>query len=277
MRDDDEPVGGCRVGHGADDPVDDDLPSMARTFDFMIGGSEHIAVDREFTEAALDVFPGMPQLCLDLRAFSRTVVAHLAGRGVDQFLELGSGLPTVRPVHEVAAAAGVAPRVVYVDVEERTVRHARRLVAGTDGVTAVRGDVADLGGVLADPELRATLDLGRPVAVLALGVLHYVAADAAERSLHAVRDACVPGSALALSAMTDAARPDVADWVAYAHQGLSYPPALRDPDLMAPWLDGWEVQPPGWVSAPHWAAGATGIPGPGETGSGHWGVLATRV
>ncbi|HEY2225525.1 SAM-dependent methyltransferase [Actinomycetospora sp.] len=261
----------------ADGAADDGVPSMARTFDFMIGGTEYTEVDREFTEAALDVFPGLPQMCLDLRVFSRAVVTHLAGRGVDQFLELGSGLPTVRPVHEVAGAAGVRPRVVYVDVEARTVHHARRLVAGIDGVAVVRGDVGDAAGVLADPVVRATIDLARPVAVLALGVLHYAAAPAVERSVHAIRDATVPGSALAVSAMTDLARPDIAEWVAYAHRGLYYPPQLRDPGAMAPWLSGWDVVPPGWVSAPHWAPGLPAAPGPAQTGSGHWGVLATRV
>ncbi|MCD2193449.1 SAM-dependent methyltransferase [Actinomycetospora endophytica] len=259
------------------DPVDDDVPSMARTFDFMLGGSENTPVDREFTEAALDVFPGMPELCRDLRTFSRAVVAHLARHGVDQFLELGSGLPTVRPVHEVAAAAGARPRVVYVDVEERTVRHARRLVEDVDGVAVVRGDVGDAAGILADPDVRATIDLTRPVAVLALGVLHYVGMDVAERSVHAIRDATTPGSALALSAMTDAGRPDITDWVTYAHQGLSYPPELREPEVMTPWLSGWELVPPGWVSAPDWTADGTDVPGPGQARSGHWGVLATRI
>jgi hypothetical protein len=262
---------------GAGDPVDDGVPSMARAFDHLIGGTASTPVDREFNEAALDVFPGLPQVCRDLRVFSRTVVAHLAGLGVDQFLELGSGIPTVSPVHQVAAAAGVRPRVVYVDVEERTVRHARRLVGGIDGVTAVRGDAGDAAGILADPEVRATIDLARPVGVLALGVLHYIGAPAAEQSVRAIRDATVPGSALAVSAMTDAARPDITDWVAYAHQGLSYPPELRDPEVMASWLSGWEIVPPGWVSAPHWAPGVPDVPRPAETASGHWGVLATRV
>jgi hypothetical protein len=250
---------------------------MARAFDYVIGGSEYTAVDREFIEAALDVFPGLPGLCRDLRVFSRAVVAHLAGRGVDQFLELGSGLPTERPVHEVAAAAGVRPWVVYVDVEERTVGHARRLLAGLDGVTAVCGDVGDAAAILSDPALGATLDLTRPVAVLALGVLHYVSADAAASCLHTIREATVPGSPLAVSAMTDLARPDITEWVSHAHQGLSYPPALRDPEAMTPWLSGWEVEAPGWVSAPHWTPGGAQVPGPEATRSGHWGVLATRV
>ena len=273
-------MGGYRVDQGPDgvgDPVDDGVPSIARIFDYMIGGSEHTAVDREFTEAALDVFPGLPQMCRDLRTFSRAVVAHLAGLGVDQFVDLGSGLPTVGPVHEVAAESGVRPRVVYVDVEERTVRHARLLVAGIDGVTAVRGDVGDVPGILADPELRATVDLFRPVAVLALGVLHYVDGPAAERAVRAIRDATTPGSALAVSAITDVGRPDIADWVAYAHQGLSYPPELREPEVMAPWLSGWELVAPGWVSAPHWVPGGSGVPVPAQVGSGHWGVLATRA
>ena len=253
--------------------LDDGIPSMARVFDWCLGGTAHTVVDREFAAAALDVFPGLVQICRDLRVFSRTVVGHLAGLGIDQFVDLGSGIPTERPVHEVAPGA----RVVYVDVEERTVEHARRLLAHRPGAVAVHGDVRDVGAILGDPAFRTTIDLGRPVGLLAIGVLHYVDGDAAQRALRDLADVTVRGSVVAMNAMTDLGRPDVADWVAHVHRGLSYPPALRTPEDMAPWFAGWEVLPPGWVSAPHWLPDDGPVPGPAETRSGHWGVVARRL
>ena len=262
---------------GADEPVDDEVPSVARGFDYLIGGTEHTAVDREFIEAALEVFPGLQRSCHDLRAFSRAVVAHLAGLGVDQFVDLGSGLPTVSPVHEVAAAAGGRPRGVYGEGEERTGRHAHPLVSGIDGVVAVHGDARDVPAILADPDFRATIDLARPVAVLALGVLYYLDGPAVVRGMREWRTAAAPGSALAVNTMTGQGRPDISDWVAHSHQGLSYPPTLREPEEMEPLLEGWQVRRPGWVSAPHWRPDVDRGPAPAATGSAHWGVLATRV
>lgn len=260
------------------DPVDDDLPSAARAFDFLLGGDANTLVDREFIAAARVVLPDMAPIARDMRTFSRAVVGHLAATGIDQFLEIGSGLPTVRPVHEVAPAA----RVVYVDVEERTVEHARRLLPDRPGLVALQGDVRDVPAILADPALRTTIDLARPVGVLLVDLLHFVEEVEARRALRELHAAVVPGSVVAVNAMTDIARPDITDWVAYSHEGLSYPPRLRSPEEMAPWLADWEILPPGWVSAPHWVPrdgvpddGA--VPGPAETRSAQWGVVARRV
>lgn len=255
------------------DGLDDGIPNMARAFDFLLGGETNTLVDREFVEAALDVFPGLPRLCRDLRTFSRTVVGHLAARGMDQFVDLGSGIPTVRPVHEVAPDA----RVVYVDVEAHTVALARAVLSDRPGVAVVRADVRDVPAIRDDPHFRATIDLARPVAVLALGILHYVGSDEARRIVHDLHAATVPGSVLAVTGMTDLNRPDIAEWTAYSHEGLSYAPELRTPEDMAPWLAGWEILGPGWVSAPHWVPDEVAVPGPAETLSGHWGVVARRV
>ncbi|MFC5065532.1 SAM-dependent methyltransferase [Actinomycetospora atypica] len=255
------------------DPPDDDLPSPARAFDFLLGGDANTLVDREFIAAARVVLPDMAPIARDVRTFSRAVVGHLAASGIDQFLEIGSGLPTVRPVHEVAPGA----RVVYVDVDDRTVEHARRLLPDRPGLVALQGDVRDVPAILADPAFRRTIDLARPLGVLLIGLLHYVEEAEARRALRELHAAVVPGSVVAVNAITDVGRPDITDWVAYSHQGLSYPPRLRPLEELAQWLADWEILPPGWVSAPHWVPDDAAVPGPAETRSAQWGVVARRV
>lgn len=248
-------------------------PSRARIFDHYLGGTDHLRVDCEFGEEADRALPALRQLCRDHRRFSRAVVRHLAEGGIDQFLELGSGLPTVDHVHSVAARYAPGRRVVYVDKDAETVDHAARLVAGEAGVVVEQADATDVAAVLATAGVRELFDLGRPVAVLAVSLLHEATDDAARAAVHGYRDALAPGSALAVSHPTGAARADLLAWRDMAHTGYTYELRLRDPEDMAPWFDGAELVGPGWVSAPHWTPDGPG-PGAGETGSGLWGVVA---
>jgi hypothetical protein len=248
-------------------------PSRARIFDHYLGGTDHFRVDCEVADEADRVFPAARQLCRDHRRFSRAVVRHLGEAGIDQFLELGSGLPTVDPVHTVAARHVPDRRVVYVDVEPETAEHAARLVAGEPGVAVECADATDVAAVLATPGVRELIDLDRPVAVLAVALLHLVGDEVARAMVHGYRDAVAPGSAIALSQPTDLARPDLAAWRHFPHTGLSSAPILRDPDDMAPWLAGTELVGRGWVSAPDWTPDGP-APGAEITGSGVWGVVA---
>ena len=254
---------------------DENPPSMARVFDHYLGGSDNTVLDREFAAEVDTVLPRMGELCRGHRAFSAAAVDHLARAGVDQFLELGAGLPTVDHVHVRAARHHQDARVVYVDRSAIDVEHARSLVAGIDGVAVLRADVGDPAAVLGSPELATTLDLTRPVAVLACGVLHYLDDDTALAAMRAYRDAVVAGSGLAVSHLTGAARPDIHDWATINHGGWSYAPWLRGPAEMAAWLEGFEVVGPGWVSAPHWSPEGP-VPDAVEAGSGLWGVVARR-
>jgi hypothetical protein len=164
-------------------------------------------------------------------------------------------------------------RVSYVDSDPVVVVHARRVVAGEDGVAVLEADVGDAQKVLAAPEVRDVLDLGRPVGLLAVGVLHYLADAVAETAMRDYRAALAPGSGIAVSHLTGVARPDIHGWATMNHGGWSYAPRLRDPGDMDPWLAGTEFEGPGWVSAPHWTPDGP-APGPAETGSGLWGVVA---
>lgn len=262
------------------DPVDGDdeetPPNMARVFDHALGGTENFQVDREFAAEVDLVMPGMTALCRDHRRFSAAAVEHWCGEGVVQFLELGSGLPTVEHVHTRARRVHRGARVAYVDWDARTVAHARRLLAGEEGVSVLHADVGDAAGVLAAPEVRDVLDLTRPVGVLAVGVLHYLHDDrVAAQAMRVYAEALAPGSGLAISHLTATAREDIHAWATMNHGGWSYAPRLREPADMAPWLTGFTVVGPGWVSAPDWRPDGP-APGPETTGSGLWGVVARR-
>ncbi|MCD2190252.1 SAM-dependent methyltransferase [Actinomycetospora soli] len=256
------------------DEVDDQRPVVARVHDYIVGGSHHRLVDREFAHELVATVPGIDEVIRELLAFRPRVVAHLAARGVDQYLDLGAGLPTVRPTHEVAAAAGLRPRVVYVDNDPDAVAPARELLDGHDGVRVVEGDVGEPGTWW--PAVAAHLDLARPVAVIASAVLHYVDDDAAAATMRTVRESTVPGSTVAIAALSGGGRPEPRMWTDHRHGGLSYPPRLREPGDMADWLRGYDVVGPGWVAATHWAADVDHAPTPADAGSAYWGVVARR-
>src|SRR5215212_9998055 len=114
--------------------VDITRPSVARVYDFYLGGSHNFESDRTFGQTVVDAYPALPTVLRQNRAFLRRVVRHLIAVGVDQFLDLGSGIPTVGNVHEVAQAADQDARVVYVDVDPVAVAHSRSLLAGNDRV-----------------------------------------------------------------------------------------------------------------------------------------------
>jgi len=251
-------------------------PNLARVFDHYLGGIDNTEVDREFAAEVDRVMPGMGALCRGYRRFSAAVVDHWCARGIDQFLELGSGLPTVDHVHTRARRVHPGARVVYVDRDALAVAHGRRLLADEDGVAVLHADVGAPESVLAAPEVRDVLDLARPVGVLAVGVLPYLSDEAAVAAVRTYRDALEPGSGLAIAHLTGTTRPDLRAWATLDHRGWSYAPRLRDPPEMQAWLEGFEVVGPGWACAEEWTP--TGpARGADATASGLWGVVAHRV
>ncbi|WP_432986115.1 SAM-dependent methyltransferase [Dactylosporangium sp. CA-233914] len=155
--------------------VDLDRPSVARVYDYYLGGSHNFAADRAFAEQVLRVMPAVAGLARSNRAFLRRAVRELARQGVRQFLDLGSGIPTVGNVHEVLADAGVSDgRVVYVDHDPVAVAHSRAILAEVPGTAVVAGDLREPAKVLNQPQVQGLLDFTRPVAFLLVAVLHFV-------------------------------------------------------------------------------------------------------
>ena len=180
--------------------LDLDRPNAARMYDYYLGGSHNFAVDRELAGRVLEAWPDMPRAAQANRAFLRRAVRYLAAQGIRQFLDIGSGIPTVGNVHEVAQAAAPDARVVYVDTDPVAVAHARAILAGDPQTTVVEADGRDPALLLAHPDLAGLLDLSRPVGLLMVALLHFVLDEGDPRGILARYAArLAPGSWLVVS------------------------------------------------------------------------------
>ena len=192
--------------------VDIAKPSVARVYDYYLGGSHNFAADREFADEVIAAVPDARWVVQENRAFLRRVVRFLLSQGVDQFIDLGSGIPTVGDVHEVAATINPSARTIYVDHDPVAVAHSRAILNGNPNTVVYAGDLKEPDAVLSDPAVGALLDMSRPIGVLMIAVLHFVPRD--DEALAIVKSWAahmVPGSYLAIThgsadRMTDGAR-----------------------------------------------------------------------
>jgi DNA-binding SARP family transcriptional activator len=186
------------------------VASSARMYDFALGGDNHFEVDRQAAQRMLAVNPDGPEVPRRNRAFLRRAVEFLAGRGIRQFLDIGSGLPTQGNVHEVAREIIPDARVVYVDREPLVVAHGQAMIEDSRNTAYILGDLRNPAEILTHPQTRRLIHPDEPVGVLMLFVLHFLPADEAHLSLEQVRAWMPPGSALAISHGTrDGSSPEV--------------------------------------------------------------------
>ncbi|GAB3838085.1 SAM-dependent methyltransferase [Micromonospora andamanensis] len=184
--------------------VDMTVPSIARVYDFMLGGKDNFAVDRAVAEHALKITPDGPQAGQANRAFLRRAVRFLTEQGINQFLDLGSGLPTQGNVHQVALRHDPQARVVYVDNDPIVLAHGRALLADAGTATVVQADIRSPEAVLDHPETRRFLDFDRPVGLLLFAILHHLRDDEDPKAVAArLIDALPSGSYVAISHFRD--------------------------------------------------------------------------
>ncbi|MEV0733612.1 SAM-dependent methyltransferase [Polymorphospora sp. NPDC050346] len=251
-----DPAHTARDGAGSDDPFGaaTDRPSAARVYDVLLGGSANFEVDREMAGRMLAAEPQADRFARANRSFLRRAVQGLLDEGVDQFVDLGSGLPTVGNVHEIVHAANPDGRVVYVDVDPVAVGYSRYLLAGVDEAAVVQADVRDVDAVLDAAETRRLIDFSRPVGVLAVAVLHFVDDDPAG-ILDRFRMATVPGSYLVLSHLTTPAQMtrETVGVVQRYRESTRSPLTFRSRDQVVDLFAGWELLPPGVVPVDQWS------------------------
>lgn len=192
-------------------PADVDLttPNTARIYDYLLGGKDNYAADREVAERLIEVIPEARMAARENHAFVGRAVRFLARRGLRQFIDVGSKLPARGNVHEVAAEVAPDAAVVFADGDPVVLAHARALLAGTARTAAVRCDPRRPAALVKDPAVRALIDFDRPVACVLDRVLHFIddAAEAAEavRELH---DALPAGSHLVFTHITQDPEPE---------------------------------------------------------------------
>ncbi|MFI5909545.1 SAM-dependent methyltransferase [Dactylosporangium sp. NPDC051541] len=228
--------------------VDPNRPSAARIYDCYLGGHHNFAVDRALARRAIELVPAIPHIVGANRAFLRRAIRYALGRGVRQFLDIGSGIPTEGNVHEVARSIDPRARVVYVDIDPTAVVHARQILDGDPLTAVVQADLHQAGQILGDPQVKSLLDLTEPVCLLLVAMLHFVPDTPDLRAaLRTYHDALAPGSLVAVSHATNAIK-ELTDL--YSRTGLSV--VMRDETELAELLEGWRPVEPGLVRSPRW-------------------------
>jgi SAM-dependent methyltransferase len=237
--------------------VDVTVPDASRVYDFALGGVHNFEVDREFWGRTERAFPGAGLVARANRAFLGRAVRWLSAQGVRQFLDIGSGIPTLGNVHEVAQEANPDARVVYADIDPIAVEQSRNLLTGNPYARVVRGDLRSPETILGHPDVLGLLDFSRPVAVLTVAVLHFVPDSARPAAIvERLGRALAPGSYLVLSHLGPAGSPEGR---AAQQAGLRLyertptPLVLRSSDEIAGIVgDGFEIVEPGIVAATDW-------------------------
>src|SRR5215207_3091990 len=243
------------MGKPKDNPTQLDLerPSAARIYDYLLGGFHNFEVDRAAAREITRVLPDMPMYMRTNRAFLRRIVRFLTDQGIDQFLDLGSGIPTVGNVHEIAQQANPSARVVYVDNEPVAVTHSRTILEDNPKATVIQADIRQPDVILSHPETQRLLDFNKPAAVLLLSVLLFVTDEEAYRVVRSMRDALVSGSFISISHPTDDdTPPDQGEQAKRLYAAMGTPVRIRSYIEIEKFFEGLELLEPGLVYVPLW-------------------------
>jgi hypothetical protein len=250
------PVGGDADREWAPPGIDTSVPHSARMYDWWIGGKDNFAADRAMGSAFAEAIPSIRTMALANRDFMHRVVRYLAGEaGIDQFLDIGTGIPTRPNVHEIAQEMAPQARVVYVDNDPIVLVHARALmVSGDRGRTAyIDADLRTPEKILSDPTLAETLDLDRPVGLLLVAILMLLAdQDDPWGRVATLLDALPSGSYVAISHPGQDFNPEAMAAVVAAATGggMTLVPRVRAD--VARFFAGWELVEPGCVPVLAW-------------------------
>ncbi|MDN3359562.1 SAM-dependent methyltransferase [Actinomadura sp. DC4] len=233
--------------------LDPDIPSVARMYDFFLGGKDNFASDRRAAEEVSRALPSVAGVARSNRLFLQRAVRFVAESGIDQFLDLGAGLPTQGNVHEIAQSVHADARVVYVDNDPVVSSHGRALLALDEQTAVVEADMRDPDAILGDPHVTKLIDFDRPLCVLFVAVLHFIPDQEDPAALvRRYRDALRPGGQVILSHAAVEERRNVEVGAAYRSASASSPFVARTREQVTSFLDGMEIVDPGVVLLHEW-------------------------
>lgn len=236
--------------------IDPSVPSPARMYDYYLGGKDNFESDRAAAEEIFSQIPALPEIARDNRGMMQRAVRYLAARGITQFIDIGTGLPTQGNVHEIAQSVNPESHIVYADNDPIVLAHARALLTSSpEGATRyIAADLRDPESLFAHPKLREIIDLDRPVGLILVAVLHFITEDEDPYAILARYRSHLPaGSYLVLAHASREDRPEEA-WkkmeAVYARS--SAPFIFRGQDRVRRLFDGFELMEPGLVHTPEW-------------------------
>jgi hypothetical protein len=235
-----------------DQPIlgDAGKPAVARMYDYLLGGTYNLPVDRVAVDGLRTRLPEVTDIAWANRGFLQRAARWLAETGVEQFIDLGAGLPTANNTHEAVQKIRPDARVVYVDNDPDVVTAAAHLLTGVPAAAAIAGDLRAPEALLGDPTVRSLIDFSRPVALLMVAVVHFVPDEDDPAGLvHRYLERLVPGSYLALSHATFDRQPAarVAE-VEATYAGSTNPLHARGREEVSRFFDGLQIVPP-WDGA----------------------------
>jgi hypothetical protein len=239
--------------------IDTTKASVARVYDWWLGGEHNFRVDQDAARAMIAVEPKARTIAQEYRGFLIRAVRYLAGEaGIRQFLDIGSGIPTAQNVHQVAQETAPGSRVVYVDSDDVAVAHSKLLLEGNPDAAAIHSDLRDPQAILDHPETRRLLDFTKPVALLLAAVLHFIPnSDDPEQILATLTSPLIPGSYLAISHACRDTIPDRASAYETAYSSrIAARSTFRTREQITRLFEGFTLIEPGLVWLPEWRPGS---------------------
>ncbi|MBF6468968.1 SAM-dependent methyltransferase [Nocardia beijingensis] len=233
--------------------VDPNLPNSARVYDYLLGGKDNYEVDRAVAHRMLAIAPDTRTLAWFSRQFLVRAVQSAAEAGVRQFIDLGAGIPTSPNVHEVARKTDPSARVVYVDFDPVVYAHCNALLANSEGVTVLQGDVRRPEEIIDRLRSEGLIDFGEPVAITLVGVLHFVMDDERPAEIVArLREAMAPGSYLAFTHGGDNSNSEFITRSSSDTANSSAQVVYRSPAVVESFFEGFEMLDPGVAPLQQW-------------------------
>ena len=232
--------------------LDFSKPTIARAYDALLGGKDNFAADRALADFACEHIPGLRESAVENRKVLVRGVRWLAAEaGIDQFFDLGSGLPTVTNTHEVAQSENPNARTVYVDIDPLVLVHGRAILAENPETRVVVGDVREPETLLGHEDVSGFLDFERPMALMLVGMLHYLSPDISDGVVGTLRDALVPGSYLFITSLVDTGLPAQQELARITRENLQEGWA-RTPEEIERHFGDFELVDPGVVYTALW-------------------------
>jgi hypothetical protein len=233
--------------------IDVTRPSVARMYDYYLGGKDNFEIDRAAVERVEKAMPEVRQLAQENRAFLRRSVRYMARHGIRQFIDIGSGLPTVGNTHEIAQQIVPDARVVYVDNDPVVLQHGRAILATDANTTVAAADMRRPDEVLGHPETVKLLDFNEPVGVLMIAMTHFLTMAERGAVMGRLRDALASGSHLAATHVTRDGHPmDAVAQIEAVYASTPTPIYFREHAEVARFFEGFDLVEPGLVTIDTW-------------------------
>jgi hypothetical protein len=226
----------------------------ARYWDYLLGGYYNFEIDRKVADRVMQVSPDIRFGALANRSFLRRAVRFMGNQGVTQFLDLGSGLPTVGPVHEIAHGMNPNSRTVYADNDPIAITHSQSILAGDPKVLVIEEDIQNIGKIFENKGVKQLIDFHQPIGVLLVAVLHFIKDDAiADEILYIIRSRMASGSYIVISHFTLDGAPGLMMEQLRSISSVSHNPTKpRSLVEITRFFYGFDLVEPGVVRLPLW-------------------------